>query len=79
MAAERLSFEPNSDLTVEERVDLVVDLTRRMGLLEDLLQTARARRGLNEAEMGRSPGEVDVEKPEGTFIMRCVVMQSWTH
>ena len=35
------SPEINKNLSTEQRVDLILDLTRRLDLLEDLLQSAR--------------------------------------
>jgi len=36
--------------TLDERIELVLDLTRRLELLEELLQNAQARRSATNAE-----------------------------
>ena len=77
MAAERLTSESNPDLTVEQRVDLILDLTRRLGLLENLLKTARARRGWNEGGVGKTAGDVGIEQSEGNVTIQYVVVHSW--
>ncbi len=52
MATELLRKEPDSELTIEQRVELVLDFTRRIALLDDLLVTARQRRAPTDAETG---------------------------
>lgn len=39
------------DPTVEQRIELVLDLTRRVELLDDLLSSARAKRCAMETEI----------------------------
>jgi hypothetical protein len=36
--------------TAQQRIEMILDLTRRLELLEDLLRTARARREATDAE-----------------------------
>ena len=45
-----LTPEVNSNLTIEQRMELVLNLTRRVELLDDLLRSARARRCEIDAE-----------------------------
>lgn len=45
-----LTPEVNSTLTIEQRMELVLNLTRRVELLDDLLRSARARRCEIDAE-----------------------------
>ena len=40
------------NLTVEQRIELVLDLTRRVDLLDDLLRAAQARRCATDTELG---------------------------
>ena len=48
-------IKPN--LNIEQRIELVLDLTRRLELLDDLLRAARARRRAPDTEV--SLAEVD--------------------
>lgn len=43
--------EIKENLTIEERIELVLDLTRRVELLDDLLRAARARRCPTDTEV----------------------------
>ncbi len=38
------------EMTTQQRIELILDLTRRLGLLNDLLRTARVRREATDAE-----------------------------
>jgi len=40
--------------TMDQRVELILDLTRRLELLDDLLRTARAKRCAREKEIIRT-------------------------
>jgi hypothetical protein len=56
MAAELVTAEIGTNSTHEKRIELVLDLTRRLELLDDLLRTSRARRcstetGMEQAEL----------------------------
>jgi len=42
--------EIKANLTIEQRIELVLDLTRRVELLDDLLRAARARRCATDTE-----------------------------
>ena len=42
--------EIKANLTIEQRTELVLDLTRRVELLDDLLRAARARRCATDTE-----------------------------
>jgi hypothetical protein len=44
MNARHLIPEIEANLTIEQRIELVLDLTRRLELLDDLLRGARAKR-----------------------------------
>jgi hypothetical protein len=46
--------EIRSDLTVEERIELVLYLTCRLELLDDLLRNARARRWVADSGAGQT-------------------------
>jgi hypothetical protein len=48
-------IDSTSDRTSQQRIELILDLTRRLGLLDDLLRTARARREATDAEAVLSP------------------------
>lgn len=43
--------ETKANLTIDQRVELIVDLTRRLELLDELLSKARARRGEGDDEL----------------------------
>jgi len=49
--------EIKANLTIEQLIELVLDLTRRVELLDDLLRAARARRCATDTEV--SLAEVD--------------------
>jgi len=49
--------EIKANLTIEQRIELVLDLTRRVVLLDDLLRAAKARRCATDTEV--SLAEVD--------------------
>jgi hypothetical protein len=51
MDARPLIPEIKANLTIEQRIELVLDLTRRMELLDDLLRAARARRCATDTEV----------------------------
>lgn len=56
MATELVTPQLGANLTHEKRIELVLDLTRRLELLDDLLRTSRARRcstetGMEQAEL----------------------------
>jgi hypothetical protein len=51
MDARPLIPEIKANLTIEQRIKLVLDLTRRMELLDDLLRAARARRCATDTEV----------------------------
>lgn len=51
MALRSLIPEMKAFPTIEERIELVLDLTRRMELLDCLLANARAKRRATDAEM----------------------------
>jgi hypothetical protein len=38
------------EITPQQRIELIIDLTRRLGLLNDLLRTARMRREATDLE-----------------------------
>ena len=57
MDAPPLIPEIKPNLTTEQRIELVLDLTRRLELLDDLLRAARARRRATDTEV--SLAEVD--------------------
>lgn len=79
MATELLRKEPDSEPTVEQRVELVFDFTRRIALLEDLLATARQRRAATDTEAGLSAAEqaaLDQAELDNTALK--VVAQPWT-
>jgi hypothetical protein len=52
MATELVPSQLGTNSTLEKRIERVLDLTRRLKLLEDLLCTARARRWASEREVG---------------------------
>ena len=54
MGALTLIPEIKKNLSIEERIELVLDLARRVELLDDLLRSAREKRGMGEAEVGLS-------------------------
>ena len=41
----------NKDLNIEQRIELILDLTRRLELLDDLLTAARERRRMTDTEL----------------------------
>jgi hypothetical protein len=41
---------PKTGTTIDERIELILDLTRRLELLDELLENARARRSATHAE-----------------------------
>jgi len=43
--------EIRDNATIDQRVELILDLTRRLELLDDLLRTARAKRCASESEL----------------------------
>jgi hypothetical protein len=73
MSIERGRGEINPKLTTEQRVDLVLDLTRRINLLDDLLATARARRGAT----GKSIPPEDGEQSALDGAAPAVAVQLW--
>ena len=74
MAAEDVTNEMDSKLTIKERVDLILDLTRRLELLDDLLQNARTRRGATDKQV--DPAEV--ERAELDNAAQAIVTYLWT-
>ena len=53
----RFGIELTGEITTQQRIELILDLTRRLGLLNDLLRTARARREAIDAEAVLYPME----------------------
>ena len=53
MAARALSPEIRANLTIEQRIELVMDLTRRLELLDDLMRAAREKRGVTSLPFSR--------------------------
>lgn len=51
MAQQALILDTKNDLNVEQRIELILDLTRRVELLDDLLTAARERRRLRDTEV----------------------------
>jgi len=45
--------EIKANLTIDQRVELILDLTRRLKLLDELLSNARARRCERDDELSR--------------------------
>lgn len=43
--------EIRDNATIDQRVELILDLTRRLELLDELLSTARARRSARDTEI----------------------------
>lgn len=52
--------EIRTNLTIEQRIELVLDLTRRVELLDDLLSAAREKRRLTDTAVSL----VDMEQDE---------------
>ena len=61
MGARTLIPEIKQNLSIEQRIELVLDLTRRVELLDDLLRTAREKRCMTES--GLSLAAVDQAEP----------------
>jgi hypothetical protein len=66
MAALPVIPEITRNLTVEQRIELVLDLTRRVDLLDDLLRAARARRCATDTELGLA--EVNQAELDAMFV-----------
>jgi len=71
MAGELLPEETELELTIGQRVDLVLDLTRRIELLDDLLDIARQRRGATDAEADLWAAR--------QVVAQAVMPSLWTH
>ena len=74
MAVEDITDKMNPKTTIEQRVDLILDLTRRLELLDDLLNTALARRGATDQQV--DPAEV--ERAELDNAAQAVITYLWT-
>jgi hypothetical protein len=74
MAVENGTGETDQKLTIEQRVDLVLDLTRRLELLDDLLNTARGRRGATDTEVASA----EWEHAELDNAAQAVITYLWT-
>ena len=59
--------EIKANLTIEQRIELVLDLTRRVELLDDLLRAARARRCATDTEV--SLAEVDQAEIDAMLVL----------
>lgn len=65
MASRALIPEIKKDLNVEQRIELILDLTRRLELLDDLLTAAKDRRRMTDTEVRL----IDVEQAELDAMM----------
>ena len=59
--------EIKANLTIEQRTELVLDLTRRVELLDDLLRAARARRCATDIEV--SLAEVNQAEIDAMLVL----------
>lgn len=59
--------EIKANLTIEQRIELVLDLTRRVELLDDLLRAARARRCATDTEV--SLAEVNQAELDAMLVL----------
>jgi hypothetical protein len=59
--------ETGTDSTIEKRIELILDLARRLELLDDLLRTARAKRCATDTEV--SLADVDQAKLDAMFVL----------
>ena len=59
--------EIKANLTIEQRTELVLDLTRRVELLDDLLRAARARRSPTDTEV--SLAEVNQAELDAMLVL----------
>jgi hypothetical protein len=57
--AGQLIPEKKTNMTTDERIELVLDLTRRLDLLNDLLKNARVRRSAKSETRVAGPNGVD--------------------
>jgi len=68
-----------SELTIDQRIELVLDFTRRINLLDELLATARQRRATTDTEAGLSAAEqAEVDQAEYDNTAQTLVTQLWT-
>ena len=67
MNALQLIPEIKAKLTIEQHVELVLDLTRRVELLDDLLRAARIRRRATDTEV--SLAEVDQAEINAMLVL----------
>ena len=67
MDAPPLIPEIKPNLTTEQRIELVLDLTRRVELLDDLLRAAKARRCATDTEV--SLAEVDQAEIDAMLVL----------
>lgn len=76
---ERARKEPESELTIDQRIELVLDFTRRINLLDELLATARQRRAATDTEAGLSAAEqAEVDQAEYDNTAQTFATQLWT-
>jgi hypothetical protein len=73
MAAELTIPDAVKGSSIEQRVELVFDLTRRMELLDDLLRIARERRNATDTEGCLA----EMEQSERDVIVRGFSVQTW--
>lgn len=73
---ERARKEP--ELTIDQRIELVLDFTRRINLLDELLATARQRRAATDTEAGVSAAEQAEVDAEYDNTAQTLVAQPWT-
>jgi hypothetical protein len=59
--------ENEANLTIEQRIELVLDLTRRVEMLDDLLSAARERRCATDTEV--SVAEVDRAEIDAMLVL----------
>jgi hypothetical protein len=59
--------EIRANLTIEQRIELVLDLTRRVELLDDLLRAARTRRCATDTEV--SLAEVNQAELDAMLVL----------
>ena len=59
--------ETGADLAIKQRIELILDLTRRLELLDDLLNNARAKRCATDTEV--SLAEVDQAELDAMFVL----------
>lgn len=76
MATEFVTPQLGANLTLEKRIELVLDLTCRLELLDDLLSAARARRCTNETEVSFA-GMEQAALDDNADTSTTVIAQPW--